>query len=148
LTKRETIFKKKSINAQRAIPFLPAIEDLKEINGDWETLCRKIYEILNEEYTHFDNNTVEKIKQLSIIKAAQESGRKSLVLSGSIKHGWVKWAMGYKKGMQINSNIQAARDILKIHQSITQHKLNDDDIEKLAKNLSKRISEEELKKKR
>ena len=148
MTTGATILKKRSINKPRAISLLPNIDDLKENNGDWETLSRKLYEIFHDEYSRLDSSILEKLNQHSTLKTNQDSGRKSDVLTGSIKHEWAKQAVIYKKKNQIKSNIQAARNIIHFHNKINPLQINEEELEKLAQNLSKRMSEDTRSRKR
>lgn len=141
MTKRETTEIKASITKKRALTRLPELAEIKK-QTDWETVARKLYEILQDVDINPTVSISSKLKQAFIPpKKTGLPGRKPKDLPWSIQDFWVPFCISLKKEHQLKSNIQAARHAINIMLKNNLLKISPKRAEQLAENLAKRISE-------
>lgn len=142
MTKRETLVNKANITKKRALTRLPELAKIKK-QTDWETLARKLYEILQDLDINPNVDIRTKLNQaFTSPKKEGLPGRKPKDLPWSIQDFWVPFCISLKQINQFRSNIRAARHAIDMVNKNGLIKVSPKRAEQLAENLAKRISEE------
>jgi G:T/U-mismatch repair DNA glycosylase len=141
MTTRETQAKKEKITKKRALNRLIALDEIKKKN-DWETIARKLYEILQDVDLNSKIDIKSKLTEVFTSKKINSSaGRKPSSLPWSTKDVWVPYCISIKGKYNLKSNIAAARYAIDLVCKKGNLKIAASKAESIAINTAKRMSE-------
>jgi hypothetical protein len=141
MTTRETQARKEKITKKRALNRLIALDEIKKKN-DWETIARKLYEILQDVDLNSKIDIKSKLTEVFTSKKNNSSaGRKPSILPWSTKDVWVPYCISIKEKYNLKSNIAAARYAIDLACKRGNLKIAAPKAEAIAINTAKRMSE-------
>ena len=142
MTTRETQARKEKITKKRALNRLMALDEIK-MKNDWETVARKLYEILQD--VDLNSKVDIKSKLIEVFTPQKNNrlpGRKPSVFPWSTKDVWVPHCISIKEKRNIKTNIGAARFAIELASKRGNLKIEASKAETIAINTAKRMSEQ------